>query len=267
MTSKESIPESGNALQGMKPVTVVKFGGSLSKNEKAKDLFLRDLAALAKKESVILVHGGGPEINAWLKRLGIESRFVNGLRYTDGPTLEIVEMALSGKVNKALVAALNKKGVTAAGISGKDGKMAYCRQVRKLGFVGEPVRVDPKVLRALLNGGILPVVSSLGFSDACPTLNVNADSLAMAVAVALKAKRLILLTDVCGVLDGDRKTIPVITPGEVRRLISGGTVTGGMIPKIRACAKSLTCGIKEVWIADGGSGIRNLKGTVIRRKQ
>lgn len=249
----------------MKPITVVKFGGSLSKNEKAKDLFLKDLAALAKKESVVLVHGGGPEINAWLKRLGIESKFVNGLRYTDGPTLEIVEMALSGKVNKALVAALNKKGVMAAGISGKDGKMAFCRQIKKLGFVGEPARVNPKILQTLLNNGILPVVSSLGFNDTCPTLNLNADSLAMAIAVAMKAKRLILLTDVCGVLDGNKSTIPVITPGAVRRLISGGIVTGGMIPKIKACAKSLTCGIKEVWVADGSSGIKDLKGTVIRR--
>lgn len=249
----------------MKPVTVIKFGGSLSRNEKAKSRFLKDLAALSKKEPVILVHGGGPEINAWLKKLGIESRFVGGLRYTDAATLEIVEMALSGKVNKALVAALNKRGVTAAGISGKDGKLALCRQIKKFGFVGEPVKIHPKILTVLLDNGILPVVSSVGFSAAAPSLNVNADSLAMAIAVAVKAKRLILLTDVCGVLDAGKTTIPVITPGAVRRLIAGGTVTGGMIPKIKACAKSLTCGIKEVWIADGGSGIKNLKGTVIRR--
>ncbi|MHB9156194.1 MAG: acetylglutamate kinase [Endomicrobiales bacterium] len=247
----------------MKPVTVVKFGGSLGRNEKAKKKFLGDLASLAKKESVVLVHGGGPEINSWLTRLGIESRFVGGLRYTDEQTLEVVEMVLSGKVNRELVSQLNRRGVRAVGISGKDGQMAYCRRVKPLGFVGEPVKVNTLLLKALLRSRCLPVVSSLGFGGQGQTLNLNADSLAMAIAAAMKAKRLILLTDVCGVLDENKRTIPVIPVGHVPSLIKKGIVTGGMIPKVKACAKSIKYGIKEVWIADGCSGLKKVRGTVI----
>ncbi len=249
----------------MKPTTVVKFGGSLSRNESAKKKFMRDLAALARKESVVLVHGGGPEINSWLTRLDIKSTFVNGLRFTDGPTLEIVEMALSGKVNKALAGALNAIGVPAVGLSGRDGGMARCSRIKELGFVGEPRKVDTKLLSALMKAGITAVVSSIGCDAKGQALNVNADSMAMAIACALKARRLILLTDVPGVLDLQKKTIPRIRRGDVPGLLSDGTVTGGMIPKIKACAGSVGRGVKEVWIADGASGLAKLKGTVITK--
>jgi acetylglutamate kinase len=250
----------------MKSITVVKFGGSLSKNEAARKKFLKDLAALSKKENVVLVHGGGPEINAWLARLGIESKFVGGLRYTDAATLEVVEMVLSGKVNKGFVTDLAKLGVRAVGLSGKDGKTALCSRIKDLGFVGEPKKVDASLVKTLLAAGYVPVLSSIGFDATGQALNINADSLAMGLAIGLKARRLILLTDVPGVLDGDKKTIEKIRTGSIAALLSGGVVTGGMIPKIKACARSITCGVREVWIADGMAGLAKLKGTVICAK-
>lgn len=248
-----------------KNITVIKFGGSLSKNPEARKKFIAELAALAKKEPVVLVHGGGPEINSWLTRLNIESRFVNGLRYTDLATLEIVEMALSGKVNKGFVAELGAKGVRAVGLSGKDGKMALCSRVKEAGLVGEPKKIDTGLLIVLLKNGFMPVVSSLGFDSTGETLNVNADSLAMAVAIGLKARRLVLLTDVPGVLDAEKRTIPVIRTTQVKGLLETGVITGGMIPKIKACAKSIASGITEVWIADGVTGLKRLNGTVITK--
>ena len=249
----------------MKQTIVVKFGGSLSKSEKAKNAFLNSIAALSKKARVVLVHGGGPEINNWLNRLGIKSRFVGGLRVTDGPTLEIVEMVLSGKVNKALVAGLNKRGSSAAGISGKDGKLLVCRQIKKLGFVGEPVKADTGLLKTLMNGGYLPVVSSLAADQKGRTLNVNADLMAMALAAGLKADKLILLTDVPGVLDADKKTIKAVKISQVKGLLDNGVITGGMIPKIKACSAAVKKGVREVWIADGSKGLNKLTGTVIKK--
>jgi len=248
-----------------KTITVIKFGGSLSKNEAARKTFLKELAARAKKENVVLVHGGGPEINGWLERLGIKSTFVGGLRYTDVPTLEVVEMVLCGKVNKAFVSDLSKLGIRAVGLSGKDGKMARCRRLPDLGFVGEPVTIDASLLKTLLAAGYMPVVSSIGFDARGQALNINADSLAMAIAVALKARRLILLTDVPGVLDEQKRTITRICPGDVSRLLSAGVITGGMIPKIKACVKSIRRGIREVWIADGAAGLAKLRGTMITK--
>jgi len=214
---------------------------------------------------MVLVHGGGPEINHWLKALKIKSSFVNGLRFTDGPTLEIVEMVLSGKVNKKLVADLNKRGVTAAGLSGKDAGMVVCRQIKRLGFVGEPVKVNTKILTYLAKNNCLPVVSSLSLDMNAQTLNVNADSFATALAVALKADKLILMTDVPGVLDASKKTIKGIKISGIKKLLNSGVITGGMIPKIKACAQAIKRGVKEVWIADGSKGLRNLSGTVIRK--
>lgn len=250
----------------MKNITVVKFGGSLAKNELARKKFLDELALLSKRESVVLVHGGGPEINLWLGKLGIPSKFVNGLRFTDAQTLEVVEMVLSGKVNKAFVGELQKKGVPACGISGRDCGLALSKTVKELGFVGEPVKINTKIIEVLLKAGIVPVVSSLGTTSSGTALNLNADTLATAIAASLKARRLVLLTDVCGVLDAFKNTIPRITLKEVSGLISRGVVTGGMIPKIRACAHSVKKGIKEVWIADGAKGLSRLQGTVIKQK-
>lgn len=249
----------------MKKYTVIKFGGSLTKNPQAQEQFLDDLAAVARKEAVILVHGGGPEINQWLNRVNIPSKFVNGLRYTDGPTLEIVEMVLSGKVNKYLAAALNRRRVPAVGISGRDGFLAVGKRVPDLGFVAEPARIQPRLLMALMAGGYLPVVSSIGTDAKGQAVNMNADSLAMAIAIAVKAARLILLTDVAGVLDAEKKTIPVMRTAGIPRLLRSGVVTGGMIPKVKACAAAVRRGVAEVWIADGVSGLKQVTGTVIRK--
>ena len=250
----------------MKKITVIKFGGSLAKNEPARKKFLDELSTLAKKEAIVLVHGGGPEINSWLDRLGLKSRFVNGLRFTDAKTLEIVEMVLSGKVNKYFVGELYKRDVLACGISGRDCGLAPSKHIKKLGFVGDPARINTGIIQTLLAAGYMPVVSSVGLDASGGALNLNADSLATAIAVALKARRLILLTDVCGVLDESNKTIPRITAGEINKLISGHVVTGGMIPKIKACADSVKKGIREVWIADGARGLSKLCGTVIKLK-
>ncbi len=249
----------------MKQTIVIKFGGSLASNERARNSFLDGLSRLSKKANIVLVHGGGPEINYWLNALNVKSRFVNGLRFTDGSTLEIVEMVLSGKVNKRLVSDLKKKGVNCVGISGKDAGMVVCRQIKKLGFVGEPVRVDTKLLKTLEKGGFLPVVSSLSLDKRGQTLNVNADTLATAIAIGIKADKLILLTDVPGVLDSNKKTIKVIKISGVKELINSGVITGGMIPKIKGCAEAVKKGVKEVLIASGAKGLNNLSGTVIKK--
>jgi acetylglutamate kinase len=249
----------------MSNVTVIKFGGSLGQNIKALAAFCKDVAKLAKKEPVVLVHGGGPEINSWVERLGLKVKFVNGRRFTDEATLEVVEMVLSGKVNKGFVTMLNKNGVKAVGISAKDGKTAVCTRVKELGLVGEPVKIDVALINTLLKAGFLPVLSSVGADAKGSVLNVNADSLAMALAGALKARRLILMTDVCGVLDAKKCTIPAIRVAQVDNLIKDSTVTGGMIPKLQACARAVKNGIKEVVIADGSRGLKAIKGTVIKK--
>ncbi len=246
------------------PVMIVKFGGSIAQVPRARALFLKDLAARSKKEKIVLLHGGGPEINLWLQRLQLKSVFVNGLRYTDAPVLEVVEMVLSGKVNKGLVGELNRRGVRAVGLSGKDGKTALCTRVKELGFVGEPSKIDASLVSSLLDGGFVPVISSLGFDAKGQTLNVNADSMAMALAGALKADALVLLTDVPGVLDAQKKTIPEIRVKDIQRLFDSGVISGGMIPKLKACAHALKAGIKEVWIIEGSKGFKHFKGTVIR---
>lgn len=220
---------------------------------------------MSKKQSVVLVHGGGPEINSWLAKLGIKSKFIKGLRYTNAQTLEIVEMALSGKLNKYFVGELYKRGVQACGISGRDGGLAPSKQIVSLGFVGEPKRINAEIIKLLLGAGYVPVVSSLGIASSGGALNLNADTLATAIASELKARRLILLTDVRGVLDAGKKTIPCIRVSDAKKLVSGGVVTGGMIPKLDACVRSVKKGIKEVWIADGAKGLRKLEGTVIKR--
>jgi len=249
----------------MRKTIVVKFGGSLGRNQKARNAFLGSIAKLSKKAKIVLVHGGGPEINHWLNALNIKSRFVSGLRVTDAKTLEIVEMVLSGKVNKSLAAELNSRGVPAVGISGRDAGMVVCKRIKKLGFVGEPVKVNVRILRVMIDNGFLPVISSLACDSKGGSLNVNADLLAMAVAAALRADKLILLTDVPGVLDADKKTISCIRVPAVKKLLADEIITGGMIPKVRACCRALTKGVKEVRIADGARGLNKLNGTVIKK--
>ncbi|MGA2090526.1 MAG: acetylglutamate kinase [Endomicrobiales bacterium] len=247
-----------------KNITVIKFGGSLSKNPQARKKFIKELAMLVKKEAVVLIHGGGPEINAWLGKLGIASRFTDGYRVTDAATLEVVEMVLSGKVNKEFVNDLRKHGVASCGISGKDAGLALCKRLPKYGFVGEPIKINTKLISTLLSAGYVPVLSSLGYDAKGSTLNVNADSLAMAVAVALHASRLILLTDVRGVLDEQHRTIPLIRTVDIAGLLRRKVVSGGMIPKLKASAASVRRGVREVIIADGAGSLQHLCGTVIK---
>src|SRR3989339_1894864 len=245
--------------------TVIKFGGSISKNESARKKFFTGFAALCRREKAVLVHGGGPEINTWIEKLGLISKFVGGLRYTDAPVLELVEMVLSGKVNKSMVSEMNKRGVKAVGISGKDGETCLCKRIPVLGFVGEPVKIDTGLIGALLRSKFLPVVSSIGFDRLGRRLNVNADSMARALAIKLKTRRLILLTDVPGVLDAQGRTIREIKIGDIDELIKSEVVTGGMIPKINACKRAVLSGIREVWIIDGSKGLAKMEGSVIKK--
>ncbi|MFA6613281.1 MAG: acetylglutamate kinase [Endomicrobiia bacterium] len=249
----------------MKNIIVVKFGGSLTKNKDAQKKFIKDLAELSKKEKIILVHGGGPEINNLLLKFNIESKFVDGLRYTNEQTLEVVEMALSGKVNKMLTSELIKCGVNAVGISAKDGSIALCKTIKKLGFVGNPVKINTKLLEILIKNGFFPVLSSVGIDNKAHSVNVNADTLAMDIAIAFKASKLIFLTDVAGVLDGDKKTIKEVKIKNVDGLIKSNIITGGMIPKINSCKHAVEKGVKEVLIIDGILGIKKMKGTIIRK--
>ncbi|MDR1940880.1 MAG: acetylglutamate kinase [Endomicrobium sp.] len=249
----------------MKNLSVVKFGGSLTKNPQAKNKFLKELAAISKKQNAILVHGGGPEINSLLGALKIESKFINGLRYTDEQAIDAVEMALNGKVNGNLTGGLIKNKALAVGICAKDGKSVICRRVKELGLVGEPQKVNKKLIETLLNAGFLPVIASIAQDAKGGVLNVNADSLASIIASAFKAQRLIFLTDVAGVFDKNKQTIKEIKIKNIAGLIKDETITGGMIPKIKGCADAVKKGVKEVWIADGAAGIKNIKGTVIKK--
>ncbi len=246
-------------------ITVIKFGGSLTKNKIAQKKFLKDLAQISKKQNVILVHGGGPEINNLLERLKIKSKFVNGLRYTDEQTLEAVEMALSGKVNKMLTAELIKNNVKAVGISARDGATAVCKVKKELGYVGEPVKINKGLIESLIKSNFFPVISSVGMDKNTHAVNINADILATNIAISFKADKLIFLTDVAGVLDDNKKTIKEIRIVSVEKLIKTGIITGGMIPKIKSCKQAVAKGVKEVLIIDGAKGIKKLVGTVIKK--
>jgi acetylglutamate kinase len=249
----------------MKELTVIKFGGSLTKNPKAQNKFLRELAEISKKQNIILVHGGGPEINALLEKFSIKSKFVNNLRFTDKTVLEIVEMALCGKVNRNLVSGLIKNGANAVGISGNDANTIICGRIKNLGFVGEPSKVNKKFIELLVNAKFLPVIASIAADKKGNVLNVNADSVATAIAAAFKAQKLIFLTDTAGVLDKNKKTIKDIRIKDISILIKNETITAGMIPKIKACFNAVKKGVREIYIADGVCGIKNIKGTSIKK--
>jgi acetylglutamate kinase len=249
----------------MKPLMVVKFGGSLIKDLKSQKKILKELAEISHRQKVILIHGGGREINFLLEKFSIKSKFINGLRFTDKEVLSVVEMALSGKVNRNLVTGLIKNKVKAVGISAKDASTVICKQIKRLGFVGEPVRVNKKLIEVLLKENFLPVIASIACDSNANSLNVNADTLASVIASAFEAQKLVFLTDVCGVLDKDNKTMEEIKMKNVDSLIKNKIIIGGMIPKIQACVNSLKKGVQEVWIVDGASGIIKMNGTVIKK--
>jgi len=232
---------------------VVKYGGHAMGEGGAS--FAPDVVLLRQVGiNPIVVHGGGPQINKMLDRLGIKSNFVNGLRVTDAETMEVVEMVLAGTINKQLVAAINRAGGCAIGLCGKDGNLLIAKKLTRngeLGFVGEPERIDAGVLAGFRTAEMIPVIAPIGVGTAGETYNINADTVAGAVAAAAKAARFLLLTDVPGVLDADKKLIPELTAGEARRLIADGTISGGMIPKVETCLEAVDGGVEAAVILDG----------------
>jgi len=247
-------------------IIVVKYGGHAMGDEHLARDFARDIVLLEQTAiNPIVVHGGGPQIEAMLKKVGVQSQYAAGLRITDAKTLEIVEMVLAGSINKQMVGHINEAGGKAIGLCGKDGNMVVARkltrtvidpdsaieQVIDLGFVGEPDKVDTTVLTQILGRKIIPVLAPVAAAADGGTFNVNADTFAGAIAGALKAKRLLLLTDVPGVLDKSKQLIKELSVDDARRLIADGTISGGMIPKVETCIEALDHGVEGVVILDG----------------
>lgn len=237
---------------------VVKYGGSAMKNERLKDSVMEDIILMSYVGiNVVLVHGGGKEINKVLDKLNIENEFINGLRYTDEDTMEVVQMVLAGKVNKNLVAKINSKGGNALGLSGIDSNMLLCEKLKgnvDLGFVGKIKKVNAKVINDCLQNGYISVIGTVGVDEEGNTYNVNGDLAASAIASELKAEKLILLTDVPGLLKEpsmDESLISEIKKEDINILFENGTISGGMIPKVNCCLDALENGVKKVHILDG----------------
>ena len=243
---------------------VVKYGGHAMGDATMGGSFARDVVLL-KQVGVnpIVVHGGGPQIAQMLRRLGIESTIVDGLRVTDAATMEVVEMVLAGTINKQLVSAINSEGGCAIGLCGKDGGLIRARKMVvtrveagtkaeiDLVFVGEPQQIAAHVLDTFKQSDIIPVIAPIGVGSQGETYNINADTVAGAVAAAVEATRLLLLTDVAGVLDGDKRLISEITSSSARRLIADGVISGGMIPKVETCLQAVDSGVEAAVILDG----------------
>ncbi|MCR5622676.1 MAG: acetylglutamate kinase [Treponema sp.] len=242
-------------------VVVVKYGGNAMLNEELKEDVMEDIVLLSTIGiHVVLVHGGGPEINHMLERVGKESKFINGLRYTDGETMEIVQMVLTGKLNKDIVGILLQKGGKAVGLSGVDSGLLRAKKVEKggtdLGFVGEVTEVNPEILRSLIQQGFIPVVSTvaIGESGDMNRYNINADTAAAKIAVALGAEKFVQLTNVPGVLkdvNDPSSLVQRIHVSEVGKFIEDGTIAGGMIPKIECCILAREGGVPRTHIIDG----------------
>src|ERR1700754_43264 len=247
-------------------IVVVKYGGHAMGEEDLARSFARDIVLMEQTAiNPVVVHGGGPQIGEMLKRLNIKSEFAGGLRVTDAATIEIVEMVLAGSINKQIVGFINGAGGKAVGLCGKDGNMVTARKLSRtvadpgshietvvdLGFFGEPEKVDTTVLTQILGRELIPVLAPVAASAQGGTYNVNADTFAGAIAGALKAKRLLLLTDVRGVLDKSKKLIKELSVNDARKLIADGTISGGMIPKVETCINALDQGVEGVVILDG----------------
>ena len=245
---------------------VVKYGGHAMGNPELAHDFAEDVVLLkAVGINPIVVHGGGPQIGAMLKTLGVESTFIDGLRVTDAETAKVAEMVLSGAINKEIVSWIGRAGGRAVGISGKDGRLVTAEKVRRtqkdpdsniereidLGFVGEPSDVDRRVLDTISKAGMIPVVAPIGVGEDGQTYNINADTMAGAIAIATGAARLFLLTDVSGVLDDDKNLLTDLTPGEIDKLRAKGTISGGMIPKLETCVHAVEGGVDAAVVLDG----------------
>lgn len=237
-------------------VVVVKYGGNAMTNETLKQAVMKDIVLLSLVGiKVVLVHGGGPEINAMLKKVGKESKFVNGLRYTDEETVDIVQQVLAGKVNKDLVQLLNAQGGKAVGLCGLDGNLIRAEQLDPdLGYVGEITEVNPEIINNALNNGYIPVISTVAAGANGEVYNINADTAAARIAAEMKASNLILLTDIKGLLedkDDDSTIIRVVGVSYVPYLKKQGIISGGMIPKIDCCVEAVRRGVKKTNIIDG----------------
>ncbi len=258
----EALP---NMLRYDEETVVIKFGGHAMGDEDLARAFAQDVVYL-KQSGVnpIVVHGGGPQIAAMLKKLKIESDFVQGLRVTDKPTVEVVEMVLAGAINKEIVSAINSQGGKAVGICGKDANLMIARKVTELpdpesnlmkavdiGYVGDPLEVNPHIVDVISKSDLIPVIAPIGVSREGDTLNINADTFASALAARMRAKRLLLLTDVEGVLDKRGQLVSALDIETARELIRDGTITGGMIPKIEGCIEVVEAGVEAVVIING----------------
>ncbi|SDP59821.1 N-acetylglutamate kinase [Filomicrobium insigne] len=244
---------------------VIKFGGHAMGDAALSQAFAQDIVYL-KQSGVnpIVVHGGGPQIARMLDKLAIQSSFVNGLRVTDKPTVEVVEMVLAGAINKEIVSAINQQGGKAVGICGKDANLMIAERITEIpdptsnlmqavdiGYVGDPVEVNPHIVDVISNSDLIPVIAPVGLSRSGETLNINADSFASALAAKMKVKRLLLLTDVAGVLDKNKNLVASLSVDEARQLIRNGTISGGMIPKVEGCIEVVEAGVEAVVIIDG----------------
>lgn len=245
---------------------VIKYGGHAMGDPELAELFARDVVLLRQVGiSPIVVHGGGPQIGAMLERLKIKSEFVQGLRVTDQATVEVVEMVLSGSINKEIVLAINEAGGMAVGLSGKDGGLIQADKLRRtvrdpdsnierildLGLVGEPREISPDILDSFEDAAIIPVIAPIGVGPHGETLNINADTVAGAVAAAMGARRMLMLTDIGGVLDSAGELIPELTVGQANKLIADGVISGGMIPKVKTCVSAVENGVDGAVIVDG----------------
>jgi acetylglutamate kinase len=245
---------------------VIKYGGHAMVDERLREDFARDVTLLKFVGlHPVVVHGGGPQINSVLGQMGIRPKFVRGMRVTDGPTMDVVEMVLGGKVNKSIVAQINQQGGQAVGLSGKDGGLIQARKMQIVyqedaskppeiidpGMVGQVTRIDPAVIHALTREGFLPVIAPVGVGENGETYNINADLVASQIAMSLKAGRLILMTDVDGVLDAENNLISSISAATVEKMIADQRITGGMIPKIECALEALRAGVQKVPIING----------------
>jgi len=245
---------------------VIKFGGHAMGDDKLADLFAQDVVLLKHVGiNPVVVHGGGPQIGEMLGRLRIKSSFVDGLRVTDSATVEIVEMVLAGSINKQVVTAINGAGGCAVGLSGKDAKLIRARPLRRtlkdpdsqiekvldLGFVGDPSHVDPTVLDKFADADIIPVIAPIGLGEKGQTYNINADTAAGAIASALSAAKLIMMTDVEGLMDDSGQLVPRLTTAEAKKMLAGGSISGGMIPKVETCINAIQGDTEATHILDG----------------
>jgi acetylglutamate kinase len=235
---------------------VVKYGGNAMKDDAMLASFARDIVLMKLVGmNPVVVHGGGPQIGAHLEKLGKQSRFVDGMRVTDEETMDVVEMMLGGLVNKAIVSQLNHQGGRAVGLTGKDGGLIRARKLivegEDLGQVGEIEKIDPRVVAHLENGGFIPVIAPIGVGENGEAYNINADVVAGKLAAVISAEKLVLLTNTQGVLDKQGKVLTGLSPEQVEKLIADGTISGGMLPKIRCALDAVNSGVKSAHIIDG----------------